>query len=49
MKEPEWDNEEVFGGTSSTRHYAEVRVRGKQAEGIYGKDNRDSEELKSHK
>ena len=49
MKEPESDNEQVFGGTASSRHCAEVRVRGKQADGMYGKDIRDSEELKSQK
>ena len=42
-------HEEVLGGTASSRHYAEVRVRGKQAEGMHGKDFRDSEALKSQK
>ena len=45
MKEPESDNEEVLGGTASGR----VRVRGKEAVGMSGKDIRDSEELQSQK
>ena len=49
MKEPESDNEEVLGGTASGRHHAEVRVRGKEAVGMSGKDIRDSEELQSQK
>ena len=49
MKEPESDNEEVLGGPASSSHHAELRVRGKEAEGMSGKDIRDSEELQSQK
>ena len=44
------DSEGVLGGTAaSSRHYAEVRVRGKQVGEMHGKDIRNSEELKSQK
>ena len=50
IKEQDSDSEGVLGGTAaSSRHYAEVRVRGKQVEEMHGKDIRLSEELKSQK
>ena len=40
----------VLGRTAaSSRHFAEVRVRGKQVEEMHGKDIRNSEELKSER
>ena len=48
MKEPDSDSKEVLGEkAASSRHYAEGRVRGKQVEEMYGKDIRNSEEVKS--
>ena len=50
IKEQDSGSEEVLGGTAaSSRHHAEVRVRGKQAEGMHGKDIRNSQEVKSQK
>ena len=50
IEEQDSDSEGVLGGTAaSSRHYAEVRVRGKQVEEMHGKDIRNSEELKSQK
>ena len=37
------------GTAASSKHHAEVRVRGKQVEEMHGKDIRNSEELKSQK
>ena len=48
IKEQDSDREGAFGRTAaSSRHYAEVRVRGKQVEEMHGKDIRNFEEMKS--
>ena len=50
IKEQDSESERVFGGTAaSSRHYAKVRVGGKQVAEMHGKDIRNSKELKSQK
>ena len=50
IKEQDSDSEEVLGGkAASSKHNAEVRVRGKQVEEMHGKDICNSEEVKSQK
>ena len=48
IEEQDSDSEGVLGETAaSSRHYVELRVRGKQVEEMHVKDIRNSEELKS--